>query len=152
MVIYIISTSCVTFVLTLCLVTLNRLRKRNAKHLAVHSAVENENNENNTRISNQSHDHYDRVYDEIDETQMIDFPTQHSIPPVDCSSDTSSNDDCSLSDGYLNPYQPIVPDPKLHNYLKIDCPGLNLTPKNTNHKDENVDIHRPPKTNELFYD
>lgn len=66
----------------------------------------------------------ERIYNMIDESQMIDMPSQHM--PNECQdNDRLSNENSSLEadedsnsgDGYLNPYQPIVPDLNHHAYL-----------------------------------
>lgn len=116
-VLYIICASGVTFVITLSVVALNRLRRKRSRKLKI-QVVAKKNNENNTTNSNQEQDPYERVYDTIDESKMIDLPGQHQIQTAERSSDSSVKDEINLSDGYLNPYQPMVTDPDNHDYLK----------------------------------
>ncbi|CAC5355532.1 MEGF10_11 [Mytilus coruscus] len=104
--------------------------------IKVTSVVEREINENNVK-SNQVEDQYERVYDLIDESQMIDMPIQHPIPTVKSSIDLSVNEESSISDGYINPYQPIISDPTLHYYSKTK--SVNDTdPLNENHQHEDI--------------
>ncbi|CAC5398442.1 unnamed protein product [Mytilus coruscus] len=106
-VMYMICTSGVTFVLTLCLVTMKRYWKRKKTKMI-------EKNENNAKEPNQVQNNEDRVYDTIDESKMIHMPPQYSNS-CRCS---LAKDDLNLSDGYLNPYQPMVSDHDIHDYSK----------------------------------
>lgn len=143
MVIYIIGTSGVTFILTLGLVTFNRYRKRIKKKINVHLVIERDNNENDAAQSNQA---FESVYDTIDESQMIDMPTHHSISITESSSDSSAEN--FVADGYLNPYQPMVPDKEVHDYLNVSSVGENGVPQNLIKKGDHVTIHRRPNHND----
>ncbi|CAC5363061.1 unnamed protein product [Mytilus coruscus] len=147
-IIYIICTSCVTFVLTLCLVALNRYRRKRNRHLNVQHVITRDNNENNTVNCNQEQNHYEKVYDTIDESKMIDMPGQHSIQAAESSSDSSIKDDFNLSDGYLNPYQPMVPDPDIHDYLHAKPLDENDPLKHSNQDQDHSTFHRLSSTNE----
>lgn len=145
-VIYVICTSGVTFVMILCVVTLNRYRKRNKSNLNIHPVVEREINENK---SIEVEDQYERVYDLIDESKMIDMPIQHPIPTVESSIDLSANEESSLSDGYLNPYQPIISDPTLHYYSKTK--SVNDTDNlNKKHQPDDSQTSNRLSTNEVI--
>lgn len=147
-VIYVICTSCVTFVLTLCLVALNRYRRKRYRHLNVRHVMEKDNNENNTLNCNQEQNHYEKVYDTIDESKMIDAPGQHSIPVAERSSSSSIKDEFNLSDGYLNPYQPMVHDPDLHDYLQAKPLDEHDPNKHSNQDQDLATFRRLPSTDE----
>ncbi|CAG2254335.1 unnamed protein product [Mytilus edulis] len=84
-----------------------------------------DNNENDAAQSNEA---FESVYDTIDESQMIDMPTHYSISITESSSDSSAEN--FVSDGYLNPYQPMVPDKEVHDYLNVSSVGENGVPQN----------------------
>lgn len=116
MVIYIICTSGLTFLLTLGLVYLNRYRRKYKRNLIEQPVLGRYVNDTEAIISNQLHDFY--VYDTVDESQMIDIPNQPTIQNDESSSELDVSDDLNISDEYLNPYQPMVPDCELHYYNK----------------------------------
>lgn len=150
-VVYIICTSAVTFVLTLCLVALNRYRRKHNRNLNEQHVVVVDNIENISVSSHQEQDQYERVYDTIDESKMIDLPGQDQIPAAESSNVSSVKDDCIPYDGYLNPYQPIVPDPDIHDYLTAKCFDEHDMHDTLKHSDQNQDqdnLCRPPSTNE----
>lgn len=124
-----ICTSGVTFVLTLCLVTMKRYRKRKkAKHI--------EKNENNSKEPTKERNNEERVYDIIDESKMIDMPSQYPNS-FKCS---LAKDDINLSDGYLNSYQPMISDPDIHDYSKAKSIEETDPLRYINVTDENVSL------------
>lgn len=60
------------------------------------------------------------MYDVIDESQMIDTPSQQmptEYQDNENSSSVATNKEINSGDGYLNPYQPMVPDLDHHDYV-----------------------------------
>lgn len=60
------------------------------------------------------------MYDVIDESQMIDTPSQQMPTEYEDNENSSSvakNEEINSGDGYLNPYQPMVPDLDHHDYV-----------------------------------
>lgn len=144
MIIYIICTSGITFVITMCLVTLKRHRKRKMRNIIKKQAGEIEKHEDNATTSNQAHYYDERHYDTIDESQMIDMPPQHLNIIVDSS---LTKDELDLSDGYLNPYQPMVPDPVMHDYSKANPVEETNLPKYINLLGEHRSLLIIPQSN-----
>ncbi|CAC5418006.1 unnamed protein product [Mytilus coruscus] len=74
------------------------------------------------------------TYDMIDESQMIDMPSQNILDSERLSNENSSleadNEETNCDDGYLNPYQPIVPDLDHHAYGIKNVPRLLVSPTN----------------------
>lgn len=140
-------TSGVTFVLTLCLVTMKRYRKRSKKNYNVQHGDEKEKKKANTTNTNQEEDYDGRVYDLIDESQMIDISPQYLNLPVNSS---VAKDELNLSDGYLNSYQPMIPDPVIHDYTKVNPVDDTDQPKYINVLDEHRFIFRMPQSNETI--
>ncbi|XP_052076473.1 uncharacterized protein LOC127714451 [Mytilus californianus] len=134
---YVVCTSVVTFVLTMCLVTLKRYRKRRT-NLSMQIVVKSAKNENNANEPNQAQDYNERVYDTIDESQIIEMPTRHP----DSVESSLTQDDIKPSDGYLNPYQPMEPDPLIHDYSKVKPLGETDPPQYINVQGEHVSLHR----------
>lgn len=121
----------------MCLVTLKRYRKRRT-HISGQPVVKNEKNENNGNEPNQEQDCNERVYDSIDESQIIEMPIRNP----DSVERSLAKDDIKPSDGYLNPYQSMVPDPLIHDYSKVKPLGDIDLPQYTNVEGGHDYLHR----------
>lgn len=119
----------------MCLVTLKRYRKRRT-HISGQPVVKRAKNENNGTETNQEQDSNERLYDSIDESQIIEMPIRH----LDNVESSLAKDDFKPSDGYLNPYQPMVHDPLIHDYIKVK-PLCDL-PQYTNVQGGHDSLHR----------
>lgn len=117
-VIYIICTSGVTFVLTLSMVSLNRFFKRNKRNPRNRFIQIMDGNRENDVEMNQVDGEYERVYETIDESQLIDMSIHNNEQNDEESTGSADNGMIQVSDDddYLNPYQPIIPDSERHEY------------------------------------
>ncbi|CAG2254559.1 unnamed protein product [Mytilus edulis] len=126
---------------------MKRFRKRSKKNYNVQQGDEKEKQNANATNTNQEDDYDGRVYDLIDESQMIDISPQYSNLPVNSS---VAKDELNLSDGYLNSYQPMIPDPVIHDYTKVNPVDETDQPKYINVLDEHHSIFRMPQSNETI--
>lgn len=142
LIIYIICTSGITFVLTLSIVSMNRCRKRNRRN--ARNLVENrDGNEENAVELNHIVVEYESVYDTVDESQMVDMPIHTDDQNNQNDGESTDSSESSILPapddlGYLNPYQPIVPDIEPHEYCsKVEgMDKCNRFQTNTLNRDE----------------
>lgn len=118
-VIYIVCSSGVTLVMTLCLVTLKRKITERKATMNVQTFDKRETEQKNANDQNKAEYHNERDYDIIDECQIFEIPRQS---PNDVHSSLAKTD-LNLSDGYLVPYQAMIPDPVVHDYCTAKQSG-----------------------------
>lgn len=100
------------------MVSVNRYRKRQNRNTSSPLVRYRNGNDENALEMNELEGEYERIYDIVDESQMINMPIHNDEQNDGASTDSSENDKLqSLDDnGYLNPYQPIIQNIEHHDY------------------------------------